>query len=98
MKPLSRRSVIAGSAAVVTALPAVGLCKGAAVAASDDTETRIKYHTRELERAMYERYGRAVEILRFEPLDGMVASILLAANGRAIARPAARSKWLYVGE
>ena len=29
MKPLSRRSVIAGSAAVVTAIPVVGLCKDA---------------------------------------------------------------------
>src|SRR5665811_312848 len=29
MKPLSRRSVIAGSAAAVTAIPTVGLCKDA---------------------------------------------------------------------
>ncbi len=36
MNPLSRRSVIAGSAAVVTAIPAVGLCR----VAEDASELR----------------------------------------------------------
>jgi hypothetical protein len=36
MKPLSRRSVTTGLAAAVTAIPAVGLCKSASRASTED--------------------------------------------------------------
>jgi len=36
MKPLSRRSVATGLAAAVTAIPAMGLCKGASGASTED--------------------------------------------------------------
>ena len=36
MKPVTRRSVTTGLAAAVTAIPAVGLCKGATAASTED--------------------------------------------------------------
>ncbi len=57
MKPLSRRSVIAGSAAVVTAIPAVGL----AVSVKSSARARVEYHVERLERAMREHYGTDLE-------------------------------------
>ncbi len=50
MKPLSRRSVTAGLAAAVTAIPAVGL----SVAAKGAPRETIKHLTGELEKAMLE--------------------------------------------
>ena len=93
MKPLSRRSVTTGLAAAVTAIPAVGLCAGL----KTDAAARIEHHTGELKKAMRDLYGREVEVLRFEPTDGMVACVMVAANGRGTAQPAANSRWLYVG-
>jgi len=89
MKPLSRRSVTTGLAAAVTALPA---------GFKSDAAARVEHHTRELKKAMRDLYGLEVEVLRFEPKDGMVACVVVAANGGATARPAANSKWLYVGD
>jgi hypothetical protein len=94
MKPVTRRSVMAGSAAVVAAVPAAGLCIGL----TNDAALRVEHHTRELERAMRELYGREVEMLRFEPTDGMAASVVVVANVGGTARPRANSKWLYVGQ
>ena len=93
MKPLSRRSVTAGLAAAVTLIPAVGLC----ASLKTDASARVEHHSRELEKAMRDLYGLEVEVLRFEPTDGMVACVMVAANGRGTARPAANSRWLYVG-
>jgi len=62
-----------------------------------DAAARVEHHTRELEKAMLDLYGLEVEVLRFEPTDGMVACVMVAANGGATARPAANSKWLYAG-
>ena len=94
MKPLSRRSVTTGLAAAVAAVPAVSISAGL----KSDAAARVEHHTRELEKAMRDPYGREVEVLRFEPQDGMVACVMVAANGGATARPAANSKWLYVGQ
>ena len=52
-----------------------------------DAAARVEHHTRELEKAMLDLYGP----------DGMVACVMVAANGGATARPAANSKWLYAG-
>ena len=94
MKPLSRRSVTTGLAAAVMAIPAVGLC----ASRKSDATARVEHHTRELEKAMRDLYGLEVEVLRFEPTDGMVACVLVAANGGETARPAANSRWLCVGQ
>lgn len=91
MKPLSRRTVIGDSAAALTAIPAVGFSFNSNAAA------RVEHHTRELEKAMRDLYGSEVEVLRFEPDKGMVPCVLVAANGGGTARPAANTKWLYVG-
>ncbi len=90
MKPFTCRSVTAGSAAAVAAIPALALC--------GDAAARVEHRTRELEKAMGDLYGREVEMLRFEPGDGMVACVMVAANGGATVRPRANSKWLYVGQ
>ncbi len=63
-----------------------------------DASARVEYHATELEKAMRDLYGREVEVLRFEPDKGMVACVMVAANGGATARPAANSKWLYIGQ
>ena len=76
MKPVTRRSVMAGSVAAVAAVPALAL------GASDAAE-RVEHHTRELEQAMRELYGREVEVLGFEPGKGMKACVMVAANGGA---------------
>jgi hypothetical protein len=94
MKPLSRRSVIAGSAAVVTAIPAVGLYAHR----KSDASARVEHHTRELEKAMRDLYDLEVQVLRFGPDKHMPAWVLVSANGGGAARRAANSKWLYVGE
>ena len=93
MTHVNRRTALAGLAAVPVAA-AVGLCSDL----KSDAATRIEHHTRELEKAMHDLYGREVEVLRFEPTDGMVACVMVAANGGATARPAINSRWLYVGE
>ena len=90
MNPVTRRSVMADSAAVVAAIPALALC-------ASDAAARVEHHTRELEQAMRDLYGREVEMLRFEPGGGMVACVMVVANGGATAHPRANSKWLYVG-
>ena len=94
MKPVTRRSVTTGLAAAVTLIPAVGFC----ASLKSDASARVEHHTRELEKAMRDLYGREVQMLRFEPTDGMVACVMVAANGGETARPAANSKWLYVGQ
>ncbi len=94
MKPLSRRSVIAGSAAVVTAIPAAGL----AASLQGNARARVEHHTRELEKAMRDLYGLEVQVLRFEPDKHMPAWVLISANGGRAARRAANSKRLYVGQ
>jgi hypothetical protein len=88
---LTRRSVMAGSAAVVAAIPTLAIC-------ASDAAARVEHHTRELEQAMRDLYGREVQMLRFEPTEGMTACVMVAANGGATARPRANSKWLYVGQ
>ena len=75
MKPLSRRSVTTGLAAVVTAIPVVG----SSVALGDAREW-IKHHTRELERAMRDYYGVEVETLSYEPTETMRPIIFIAAK------------------
>jgi hypothetical protein len=97
MDIINRRKALAVVAAVpaaaaITAIPVLGL------RAESNAETRIKHHTAELERAMLEKYGRKVEVLRFEPSGGIAAVIMLAANGKGTARPAKNSRWLYIGQ
>ena len=77
MKALSRRSVTTGLAA---AIPAIGLCAGL----KSDARARVEHHTRELEKAMRDLYGREVKVVKFEPTDGMVACVMVAANGRRL--------------
>ena len=81
----------------LTFAAAAALSTSALASVGEDAAARVEYHTRELEKAMRDLYGREVEVLRFEPIDGMVACVLVAANGRGNARPAAYSRWLYVG-
>ena len=89
---LTRGAAVVGAAAV-TAIPAVGLY----ARLKSDASVRVEHHTRELEKAMRDLYGRHVQVLRFEPDKHMPAWVLVSANGGGAARRAA-SKWLYVGQ
>jgi hypothetical protein len=85
MKALSRRSLIAGSAAVVTAIPALGLAKAAGV----DPMERIRRATEELEDALRAAYGIEVTTLSFGPhttsrdrrdVEGSMRSVFVAGH------------------
>ena len=73
MKPVTRRSVTTGLAAVVTAIPAVGLAR-------EDPLERIKKLTRELGEAMREAYGVEVETLTFDAEKGMRPLVMVVAH------------------
>jgi hypothetical protein len=76
MKPLSRRSFASGLALAAATVPALGLC---AVRKNDHMD-RIKHHTRELEKAMRDRYGVEVQVLTFDDSAGMKPSVFVVAH------------------
>ena len=64
MKPVTRRSVMAGSAAAVAAVPVVAV---ATLAEHRDPLARVKELTRALEDAMLAAYGGRSKVLTFGP-------------------------------
>jgi hypothetical protein len=64
MNPITRRSVMAGSAAVMAAVPALAL----PVAASETSMERVQRLANELEAAMVEAYG--VPVHKWVDFDG----------------------------
>lgn len=64
MQPVTRRSIMVGSAAAMTAIPAVGLCKGSAEHVSSDLTDLIDKH-----RAAYKIFSDAID--RCSPLEEM---------------------------
>jgi hypothetical protein len=83
---------------IVAAVPAAVALAAVPVLAGEDAAARVEHHTRELEKAMRDLYGREVEVLRFEPTDGMVACVMVAANGGGNAHPRKNSRWLFAGQ
>jgi hypothetical protein len=94
---INRRRALTVVAAVPAAAgqSAVGLCSDLK---GSDAAARVEHHAHELGKAMRDLYGLGVEVLRLDPTDGLAACVLVAANGGGTTRPAANSRWLYVGD